>query len=288
MRTMNKKAQGSNQFDFIMSLAVLLIIIVVLLIFYADIGKKTQSHSEVEICRESIELSALTKVGGIQTYDHLQCPTNYLLISGGDEEKIKKELGNEMVRCFYKLGKGELELFELKPGKEVNYCVVCSVIDFEDKAKDVVLTDFTQFLLETKVPLKYGSSSMYAYLYGQTPEVNIKQTTKELEDDLTTSVPYSVLFFYAKKSHINKALGTGLGIAGGFVVGSIGGLMVASGVAAPVGIAVISAVAGGGIGYATSSDDSASWKYSTVLYPYTKESLTSLGCEELAVAQGNK
>lgn len=286
---MNKRGESEHHFDFVVSLAILLVIAVVVLLFFNQVKEKASAQSTVELCRESVELSALTKVGGIQTYDALQCPTEYTALTEDDEKEIKQQLAQEMLNCFYKFGQGKLELFQLKPGTEINYCAVCSVIEFKGDAAGVPIKDFTQFLVTEKVPRLYGTETYYEFLYGESAPVGFGTEAAKLNDDLSSEVPYAVLFFYAKKSHINKLLGTGIGTAGGLVVGSVVAIAVTGGLGIiPVAVGVVAAVAGGTTGYLTGSDDSASWHYATVLYPYTSDMLKQMDCEELPIAQGNK
>ena len=136
------------------------------------------------------------------------------------------------------------------------------------------------------MPLQYGTSGYYEYLFGEKPSIAQQQKIKEFADDFTMDIPYSILFVYTKTSHITPFLGGSIGGVGGLVVGTVASVIATGGFGAiPIVIGVVSGAAAGGAGYALGSEDSASWSSSTVLYPYTKEAIAELGCEEMPAKQ---
>jgi hypothetical protein len=274
---MNKRAET---FYFLMTMIIVLVVAFLLLTMSKTLGDKLGEQADIVTCKESVELSALTKVGGVQTTNAIKCPTQYVTLYDDDEEKLKKGLAKKMADCFYQFGEGQLELFPLYPGKNTHFCAVCSVIEFDEDAKAQELTGMSKYLLQNNVPNIYGKESYYEYLFGKKPTAKVLQDVETVDDTIDTNNPYSIIYLYDKTGKVGKVFTGSAGAIAGL------GLGVATG---GVGyFAVGTAFAGGALGLTLGSGESATWSYATALYPYSTESLNELGCEEIAVAQGNK
>ena len=263
-----------------MTMIIVLVVAFLLLTMSKTMSDKLDEQADLVTCKESVELAALTKVGGVQTVNAIKCPTQYVTLYDSEEEKLKKGIANKMAECFYQFGEGQLELFPLYPGKNTHFCAICSVIEFDEDAKEQELTGISKYLLQNNVPKMYGKESYYEYLFGKKPTAHVLQDVESVDDSIDTNTPYSIIYLYDKTGKVGKLFTGSTGAIAGL------GLGVATG---GIGyFAVGTAFAGGALGLTLGSADTATWSYATVLYPYSTNSLKELGCEEIAVAQGNK
>ncbi len=290
IKKLNKKAIATQTFLIILIIAVVTLILS--LTFFARIGDIASSKSDIEFCKTSNEMSSIAKMAYDDVYQETKCPTLYEEITTDDDEEIKQELSDEMAKCWYKMGEGELNLFDTNIMATDYNCVVCSVAEFEGAAKGKDVTNFlyymdTHAIPQALVPYFEGSYTEYmmpGYATEEKMQDEIKQST---EDVIDTNYNYATIFVYAKKGKLNKfwlssRLGS-IGLLGGTALILVPEVTVTK----AVGFALIGAAAGAGAGYAAGTDDMAMWDSGVILIPYTTESLQNLGCEILPVEQAN-
>lgn len=276
----NKKAM---QMEFLLGLIILGVVLVVLLVFYQKTAAVGSAQNIPDTCRKSIEINAIGNIGGMELYDEVQCPTEYVAVESVDPEEIKEEAADALARCWYKMGEGQYEVFETQFGT-TQYCVLCSVLEFDSAPQEI--SGVLDYLDKNPAPLLYAHEPMsYTdYLQGfQSDDALQLLYDKETEDSMNTKDDYAVLFLYGKKGYMNKIWSTGTGAGVGLATGAV---LVFSGVGLPAGLLIAgSTVAGTAGGYALGSEKTADWDSGILLYPYTTDALNQLNCEVLPVKQ---
>ncbi len=281
---MNKKAM----IEFLVGLMILLVVAAVILIFYGKTSAVSEAKNVADACKQSIEINNIGRIGGTPLFDEVKCPTEYKTIDTDNSEEIKKELAHDMATCWYKMGRGQYEVFNTDMLQEKEYCVICSVTEF-DNAQEI--SGFLDYMTKNPAPLLYtgGESMSYTdYLQGYRSDSSRKLLyEQETRDIINTKNDYATIFLYGKKGYVSKVWGAGGGAAAGFTIGLVGGFLIIGGLTAPAGIAIIATVGGGAGGYLLGSEKSADWESGIILYPYTTEDLKKLNCEILPAKQQN-
>ena len=214
-----------------MSLLILIVIVLVLAFFSARVFDWMTSKGDVESCRLSVVASGkISDVSlGISTLD-LECPRKTIVLSpesytvdesekdyaSEDEEdyseNVKQVFADEMRECWYKMGEGEVDMFDdnILYGFD-DICVVCSHIEFEHPSEESV-GNFATYLQETAIPLSVQQQegiTYYNYIYRQSPigECSQFSSTGNIgitnNGEIDTSKPYDILF----KAHHYEFLG---------------------------------------------------------------------------------
>ncbi len=276
-----------NVQEFLVGLILLLAVGLVLLLFYRGLGEKATERQDMDLCREQIEINAIGRVGGMEIFDIGKCPVEYVSVKDDEEKDMKAVLAKEMATCWYKLGEGQYELFDLHT-KKIQYCVICSVLMFENHQQKI--DGMLAYLGKEQAPLLYtkGETMSYAdYMHNYRSDKSIQLLyDEETTDIIDTAYDYTTIFLYAKKGHVSKVWST----FGGLALGTVGGALVLSGIGAPVGIGLLAGSAAAGIGgaalgYNLGSDTSATWESGILLYPYDTAALKRLDCEVLPAQQ---
>ncbi len=167
-----------------MALVVTLIILAAaLIILIPTIGNTLtffESRSDIEACRQSVEIRANSKILGKELINSpLKCkPQQPVIIerSRNWEREAKEEMANAMYDCWYKFGAGELNfLGEYNFGGREVYCSPCATIVFDDSLKGEKLNGFYDYL----------ENEGYAdYLYKNVDEekrLKLKESLNEIE-----------------------------------------------------------------------------------------------------------
>ena len=281
---MNKKAM----MEFLVGLIILLVVALVILMFFNKTQAMSEAQKTVGICKNSIEVNAIGHVSGMDILDEIKCPTEYKTVKTENNDEIKKTLAHDMTSCWYKMGEGQYEIFPASTLHKTQYCVICSVTEFDNKQ---TVTGFLDYMAKNPAPLLYtaGKAMSYAdYLQGYSTDSIMKlEYEQETEDSIDTSHKYATIFMYTKKGYISKELGTVGGAVGGLTIGLVGGAFIIGGWTAPIGIAILGAAAGAGGGYALGSEKTADWDSGVLLVQYDTENLEKLGCEVLPAKQQN-
>lgn len=282
MKYKNKKAMEMP--TFLTTIISLLVVLFVLLIFYGQTREKSNEQNIPQMCRKNIELNAIGHVSGAELYDEVSCPAEYYTLETTDADKIKKELGNAMVSCWYKMGEGKYEVFDTNLGDE-QYCVICSVTEFDSAPQEI--SGFAAYLSKNPAPLFYTQKSgetYFNYMQGFASDTSLDLLFQEETRDLVdTQYDYATIFFYTKRGYMDKIMSTGAGAAVGLISG---GILIATGVGAPAGIILAgSTLVGAGTGAYLGAETTADWESAVGIYPYTVDTLQQLNCHMLPVEQ---
>lgn len=302
-----KKVAASKPLETLVVIVLFLLvfgaIMFVIRVWYLGIDELTPK----QICRQSVELAALSNSAGIDASADINCPTQYVEIKGRNQDSIKRKLANNMADCWWQFWEGEKELFSATPK---TYCVICSVTEFEDK--DETIIGFSKYLMETDVP---GKNIRYADYFNGFKTSKAKEIVGEIDTEtlgrlenerLETSKDYAVLFVYAKgKDEIAKRVkhyfmetpeGKAGAIAGG-IAGVTGGVATVTAisffVSNPGGWILGAGAIGGAVAfllgeevlYRLSSDNAPEWMSFVVFREYVPGVLQDLGCAELPAKQ---
>jgi hypothetical protein len=144
-------------------------------------------------CQQSIRTHMLAaSIGGDPP--PIECPTNYKTVDEDDPEKINKIFAEEMRKCWNTWGKGEKVIFANEPGyenKNMIYCHVCSVLEFENSG--IVVEGFADYLKENMAP---GTSmSYYTYLKPKAGEGAIVDDPLAIDPrPFNTNNKYAIIF----------------------------------------------------------------------------------------------
>jgi hypothetical protein len=281
---MNKKAM----MQFLVGLVILLVVALVIIIFLGKTKSLAEAETVADLCRQSIEVNAIGRIGGTPLFEEIKCPTEYKTIDTDNSKEIQEDLAHDMASCWHKMGEGEYELFNADMMQENQYCIICSVAEFDNTQQ---IDGFLDYMANNPAPLLYtnGKTMSYTdYLQGYSTDDAIKLLYKqEIDDVVDTQYDYATIFLYSKKGYVSKVWGSAGGAAAGLTVGLVGGALIIGGWTAPAGIAILGAAAGAGGGYALSSEKTADWESGVLLAPYTTENLEKLGCEILPAKQQN-
>ena len=148
-----KNSRGELTTQQIVLLIILITSFSIILFFFfkLNLGEETQKT----ICHNSVILkgSLVSSLRG----GNLDCRTNYLCISGGEEceginptitkevdlskpdakEVIMKTVADEMADCWWMFGEGKIDYVGDYIG---THCAVCSIIEFDESLKETSLT----------------------------------------------------------------------------------------------------------------------------------------------------
>ena len=178
-----KSRKGALTQQQIVRYLVLIVGFVVLLffIFVLDLGAITNK----EICRNSVILrDKATSIAG-----ELDCRTNYLCVSGGEDcreiiattkikvdpekrEEIMKAIAEEMSDCWYMFGEGKINYGLECAGPvckepENRVCGLCSIVDFEDISQGESPISYEEFYNYLKTTKKTDSQTYLQYIYSE-------------------------------------------------------------------------------------------------------------------------
>ena len=176
-RKINKRAELTTAQ--LVGLLVLIASFVILLILFFRLNLGEESNKE--ICHNSVLLK--DKTGGF--VGSLDCRTNYVCISGGDDcedsfsskvnvdpsnkDEIMKAIADEEVGCWWQFGEGKVNNYaggvgDIAPTKV--YCAVCSVIQFDKKVQEevskITYPEYYSYLSRTE---KGDSQTYLQYLF---------------------------------------------------------------------------------------------------------------------------
>jgi hypothetical protein len=282
-----KKSMLSSYFMIILLLVTISAII--LIIGTVQFKKNLSNIIDKTSCKQSVRLHKESNIQGVELIKSINCPTENVILAEKDPEKLKKEIADRMWTCWDNFGRGEYELFSAQSEK---FCVVCSVIDFKYKQRE--LTDFSGYLMKTPFP---GDSekTYFEMLSGistnqaaHNPDPSLIDPTANSEDTISTDDDYAIIFIYAKQSYWGRMKRAGVWGTVGLVTGSVIGIaLIATGVGSGAGFAVLAvtgAAAGGAIG-GLSTNKNADWQAGLVLIPYTEQEVSNLGCDILPIKQ---
>ena len=178
MKIKNKKAEITTKQIVTLIILIVSFVIILFLLFRLNLGRETDK----EICHNSVVL----KSAGKGLVGQLDCKTNYLCISGGEDceginptttlkvnpdnkEEIMKAIADEMADCWWMFGEGELDYMR---GNFLGNtaCAICSIVKFDNKIQEsqeggITYEEFMGFLAN-KTRNKNEKDTYLYYLYG--------------------------------------------------------------------------------------------------------------------------
>ncbi len=289
---------------------VALTIIAITLILYVSIFHPMMIDAERDAtetaCKQAVQTHAKLKTTSFNFYqsDIEQCRTDYVTVAYREKEKIMHTIAEQMRRCWWMWGEGELTLFK-DDGK---YCNICYIDRFRT---DVDIGDMYTYLADKKY---YDDKNYLEYFTGMKREEiesfdNINLTT---EDDL------AIMFYYDKivpgvvvdldsirteaitrmivggatGGVLGGVAGGKLGLSGGALTGSIipGAGTAAGGTIGAVGGAFVGVVGGAMSGFMTGrysfdeilemikNNDEGLYIASIRVMPFSEHTVEELGC----------
>ena len=156
--------KGETGLTFIAILILIVVSIILSSFFIAKFRESAEVRGPIEQCHAAFTSKSLVFVGESPVEELnlfrelvtenivLSCQTTQKIINSNDPERIKRDIAEEMVKCWYKLGEGKSELFKVAPTQEeTNFCVVCSEIEFSENIEPNEITGFGRFLFEKNV-----------------------------------------------------------------------------------------------------------------------------------------
>ena len=198
MKTTNKKnRQGEITSQQLVLIIILIASFAVILffIFRLNLGRTTDS----EICHNSVVQRSIGK-GFAKDLD---CKTDYVCISGGDDcegitakrtievdpenkEEIMNAIADEMADCWWMFGEGKLDYLGLREkGLDKTTCALCSVISFDktisEKDYQISYREFYNYLNTLK---KTQSQTYFNYLYDSDDVDNFQSSISFLKIDI--------------------------------------------------------------------------------------------------------
>jgi len=291
------------------------IVIVLLAAFTYNYFSKVKEKLAIQDCKNSIGAHALlASITDFEIITDIKCPTRQIVVKTDNEDKAKKQIAEDMRRCWYEWGRGNLTLFE---GDGV-FCHVCSVYTFKPENKSI--NGFVYYLGKERIPLRFPDDpigvSYQDYFQGfnspnskeELPDITLPEfATFVAEDYIDTSQKYATIFVYASgKTDKTKALENGgrIGMAtrGGIEI-LLGTAAVGAGVSSAIGMIGTAAavnfwnplgwVLGGAVLIGTGiyvasealSHDETVWRSYIKFKPYNSDELRTLGCEKAPVNQ---
>lgn len=307
---LNKKGMDPNVL-YMSVLAMVIIVLIAMMIFkFFDTAKE---KLEIQDCKNSIGAHALlAKTSQREIFTDIKCQTREYNIDAKNHESARREIAEDMRRCWYEWQKGDAQLFE----GEGTFCHVCAIYNF--KQKDQKIDKFQTFLMRENIEIKksiYPEDTeempyiqyMGPYKTEQLDEIEKFPIRTEVIDNqiIDTSKKYTTLFVYISgKDETEEALEgggrTGYATRGGFYLatgtlvatagakGVLSATLTGAAVSGPVGW-IVGGVILAGLGIYILTDaltpEQPQWMAYVVFREYTPEEIKEMGCQYLDVNQ---
>jgi hypothetical protein len=145
-KTKNSRGELTTQQIVLLIILVTSFSIILFFFFKLNLGETTNK----QICHNSVILKGKSVAG----FGSLDCRTNYLCISGGEEceginptetvevnpdnkEEIMESIASEMADCWWMFGEGKVDYVGTKEkALGTNVCAACSIIKFDKTIQD--------------------------------------------------------------------------------------------------------------------------------------------------------
>tara|TARA_Y100000310_G_C20500496_1_gene723738 strand:+ start:159 stop:917 length:759 start_codon:yes stop_codon:yes gene_type:complete len=198
-----KKGEITTQQIVFLIILITSFVVILFLFFRLNLGEV----SNKEICHNSVVLKGKSVSG----FGSLDCKTNYLCISGGEdceginptqtievdpknETQVLRAITDEMVDCWWMFGEGNVNYVEDYSG---THCAVCSTVKFDEvlKGNEISYDDLFGYLIKNK---KSESQTFYQYLYPYFPKFddllnNFKYLSEEKDKKLDLTQSFSIM-----------------------------------------------------------------------------------------------
>jgi hypothetical protein len=215
MRMMkNKKALETG---ILVGIIITVVAGIVILLFIRGWGLK--GIIDKEACHQSVVMRSMPSVIGdaMKKAIPLKCKTEDILINFDDEEFVKQRTANAMYGCWWMLGEGKLDFFTEGGMKgwglaaTTGSCVVCSTIQFSDRAKNKISSvDMTDYIQNTKIPLKNNT-----YMEYFSDEEGAKLPVDVKLEPLDTDKQYAIVYMGIRSVDLMEILKKDFGVAVG-------------------------------------------------------------------------
>lgn len=193
-----------------------------------------------------------------------------------DDEAIKKEVAEALVNCWAMIGEGKIEFFRVEDFKDKK-CMVCSIIDFEDKIDNKNIDGFGSYLTKTNIP--GGNIKYIEFLAGKRYHEEDLTKSSDFSDVIDTSKEYAVVYSLYQKGWFDKEennkntliayVGAATILVSTIITGPIGAVVLIGGkLVATTGVFLMFTESSGGDFY-----------HSMSLVPYTPEKIRELKCD---------
>jgi len=207
------------------TILVLIMSLLILIIFMGFHYRQKQLVTDIttsKICKESVRLSSQYTVQGVLKAPDIECPVQYATIT--KDQDVKKEIADRMVTCWDNYHEGVLEFFNPRLLDDVNYCMICYQLEFDD-VDPISDDEFLEFLQETKttVDIDGEKEKMFyqEYMMGYRSGPELIDIAKEDRIHIDTSQPVMIAVMYSRLDSLNKIFALSAG--GGFAAGIAGG-----------------------------------------------------------------
>ena len=257
---LNKGRKGAVSYLIRMVLALFLVLLVVYLV--------VQTMALLTNFGVEQECQAVVRTGGIMQYinpnapiratkpsqqfseDVSLCPVNRIVYKQRtNHDLIIEDIANEMISCYNKYGRGEVNLFEQSPGREM-YCIMCTHLIFDDVPGPI--DGLYEYMDDTDIR---GLGVTYTeFLAGLEPK-DQKTISREIDSEeslmIDTENSYAIYYIYGKTVDFwnddigNVIKSTSYGAIGGTAVGIV--VIAATGATWWITLPVM-AIAGMGLG----------------------------------------
>ena len=294
---MNSKKAVLNKF--LISSVIILVTILIIAAFQSSFFKKTDKGTAKEICKSSVLMHSMGRMGSFSLDLEAKCPTQEVYIKTNDDNQRKYELAKTMYDCWDQFGEGKLELFG---DEETIYCHVCHVIAFKDKDSEV--EGFPDYLATKSIPGMNKISYLDFFMNYETPhskgvvqEMDPQDTESIKEATIDTSKTYATIFAYAKGEDGMAKIKTFLSGEGQASHSFLIGVGIGAGAAILVGVGLVSNPVGWiilgvgvvvmGVAAAISyffDDNEVEWSSFILFREYDEDALTDIGCEYIPLS----
>jgi len=186
---------------------IVLVIAGILILIVTTILNSSKETTDREACRASVILKSQSKILGTQTYDELNCGTQFKEVIKKDENEIYKLITYSMYDCWYQFGEGKKDFLEdWQFGSFDNWCHVCSRIEFDQTLYDeyTSLDGLFEYMKNERIPLSEGEQTFFEYFYGEDSELPIE--SQEINLDIKLNDPLYVAFFADKKFNWDRPM----------------------------------------------------------------------------------
>lgn len=210
----NKKAELTTKHIVMIIILIASFIIVLFLLFRLNLGETTNK----EVCHNSVVLKGKSGIFA----GSLNCRTNYLCISGGEDcegipttstievdpnnkNETMKALADEMSDCWWMFGEGKIDYADRGTFSRTA-CSICSIVEFDETLHGISIS-YDEFYNYLRTTPKTSSQTYLKYLYSTNTLDNLPQEdlldsylNKVLELDKT----YFILTGMIKEGHLTR------------------------------------------------------------------------------------
>ena len=190
-----KKGEITTQQIVFLIILVTSFVVILFFLFRLNLGE----ISNKEICHNSVVLKGKSIVSG-----NLDCRTNYLCISGGEDceginptQTVKVDAGNkpevlkaiadEMADCWWMFGEGKVDYLSIgdKGAWPKNTCAVCSIVKFDKTIQESIdKITYKEFINDGLIKPKNSQETYLSYIYGVNSEEDLYEKFDSIKEDV--------------------------------------------------------------------------------------------------------